>query len=329
VTDRGRWFAPGKMMWIGEYVVLDGAPAVVAAVDRGVSVVREGDHPTGTVRTSLGETTWALDAVPDRPETRLVRAVLGTLTALGLPAPTGRWFVDSSALSHDDKLGLGSSGAVAAALVAAWAPGLAPTDALDAALEAHHAFQGRVGSGSDVIASALGGLVHVQRGESPRRLPAPADLDHVAIATGVAADTRVMVRQMKAFRDADPDGAAPLFADLTRAATAGVDALADGDARRWIDAVRAFADAERALTRASGVPIVSAPVDRAMAAAEHAGWTAKPSGAGGGDVVVAFAVDGDRDALDAAVRSAGLTPISLALAADGVLFADAGRSSRT
>ena len=29
-------FAPGKLIWMGEYAVLDGAPSIVQAVDRGL-----------------------------------------------------------------------------------------------------------------------------------------------------------------------------------------------------------------------------------------------------------------------------------------------------
>lgn len=332
MTDRRRWFAPGKMMWIGEYAVLDGAPAVVAAVDRGVDVVREGDADRCVVRTSLDPQPRSASPSGDfgqAASARLLNAVAMTLRASGVAPPAGRWFVDSSALSDDAKLGLGSSGAVAAALVAAWAPRLDADTALGLALEAHHAFQGRVGSGSDVIASALGGLVEVRRDRPPVRHRAIAGLDHVAIATGVAADTRVMVRRVRAWREARPTDAAPIMAALADAARAGVDAIANGHAGDWLAAVSAFARAERALTRASGVPVVSEVIDRALSAARSAGWWAKPSGAGGGDVVVAFAVDGDRAALDASVRDAGLTPISLALAPRGVLFADADGPSRT
>jgi phosphomevalonate kinase len=258
-----------------------------------------------------------------------VEAVADTMIEAGIHPPNGRWFVDSRALSNDIKLGLGSSGAVAAGLVAAWAPHVAPEAALHLALDAHHRFQGRIGSGSDVIASAHGGLVRVQRGQPPQALAVPNELEHATIAVGAPADTRDMVRRMRAWRSAAPRVAAPLFDDLATAAAAGVYALSSMDIDGWLDAVRRYEACERALTRASGVPIITPAIEGAIQAAANAGWVAKPSGAGGGDVVVAFSRRGDRDRLEEAVRSVGLSSISLALSPGGVLFAPLDRTSRT
>src|SRR5262245_37809403 len=133
--------APGKVVISGAYAVLEGAPAIVAAVDR---------YVTADARRTA-------DAVT--PE---VRAALGNRDA---PA------FDARALRRgDNKLGLGSSAAILVASLGAVALrdlGPLSDDALAAqvfepALAAHRAAQGG-GSGIDVAASTYGGVLIAQR----------------------------------------------------------------------------------------------------------------------------------------------------------------------
>ncbi|HEY2370743.1 MAG TPA: hypothetical protein VGH87_30320, partial [Polyangiaceae bacterium] len=126
--------APGKLVITGAYVVLEGAPAIVCAVDR-----------YAYAEDRNGETTREVAAALD-------------------PAPA----IDTRALEDaSQKLGLGSS---AAALVAAL--GLrraqagedlgaekARRDIFERAREVHARVQGG-GSGVDVAASTFGGVLH-------------------------------------------------------------------------------------------------------------------------------------------------------------------------
>ena len=86
--------APGKALLCGEYAVLEGAPAVVAAVDRRVTV------------------SWTDDVVSMPPEVEATLE-LGRARCGNVP---GMLTVDARALRREDiKLGLGSSAAAAAA----------------------------------------------------------------------------------------------------------------------------------------------------------------------------------------------------------------------
>lgn len=330
--------APGKLLWIGEYAVLDGAPALVAAVDRHVVVTADdggdgtaadaGPDPehAGAVRFDgpFGALTlWDADrrllpAPPSEPMA-LVAAVARTLDARGIHPPPQRVSAESSALSDGDKLGLGSSGAVAAGLVAALTAhtDLGADERLTIALDAHRAFQGGRGSGSDVYASSLGGLLRIAPGSAPRAVAAPAALRFAVIATGVPADTRTLIG---AFRDwtARP-GAAEVVTALRGCSERGIAALEAGDVSGWCDAVAGYLELEIAMTD-GGVGVVNAPVRAAVDAAQQAGWVAKPSGAGGGDIVVAFGgPTADVARLDAACAAAGVARIDLALEPSGVL----------
>lgn len=332
MTSPRRWRCPGKMFWLGEYAVLYGAPAVVAAVDRyadvrlapraDAAIVVQGStlQAPYLVRDDAGM--LHVDAPPAGGE--LIAAVAGALQRAGrLRASGADVQADTSALSiaaGDRKLGLGSSGAAAAGLaraLGAWSPDeTAELAAL--AVEAHRAFQGGRGSGADVVASVYGGLTIQQSGAAPEPVAPPAGLEFVAIDTGVSASTTALVQAVRDRHTTDPAGGDAVFAALQAIATAGATALRGGDVSGWLDAAGAYCEAERALAAWSGAALFPAPVERALAAATDAGWVAKPSGAGGGDVVVAFARTGaDPARIREACDAAGVAMLPLALSHDG------------
>lgn len=121
-------------MIVGEYAVLDGAPAVVLAVDRGVQCV-----------ISVGET---LEISTPTGDDRFVRPALnGHIGTYDFSAwnPTGL----------PEKPGFG--GSAAACVASCLAAGRPATDAI----EIHREVQGG-GSGADVLASIHGGMIRVE-----------------------------------------------------------------------------------------------------------------------------------------------------------------------
>ena len=141
--------APGKALLCGEYAVLEGAPAVVSAVDRRVSV------------------TWSDQALPMPPE---VAATL-ELARLECGDVPRSLRLDVGALQHDRiKLGLGSSAAAAAATAAAvFATHGHDLDDPDsrrrifACASRGHSSIAPEGSGVDVAASTFGGFLRFAR----------------------------------------------------------------------------------------------------------------------------------------------------------------------
>ncbi len=155
----GTVLSPGKLLLLGEYAVIDGGEAIVAAVDRGVRC----DVTPGSGHTTPGDD-------------RFVRAAL-------VGAPTAHYaFSDANpVVGIDGKPGFGGS---AAATVAAC---VAAGHTLDDALAAHHAVQGG-GSGLDVKASWWGGVHHASG--APGAAP-----PLVAVWSGRSAQTGPRVRQ--------------------------------------------------------------------------------------------------------------------------------------
>ena len=319
--------APGKVMVSGEYVVLEGAPAIVAAAPAR-AIVRLSPHPADG---SPPPTGGSPDSPSLPPEALLSRrcaeASFGPAAFSGHPMTLS---VDTSALRSDGrKLGLGSSAAAAAATVAAVAAvhGLDPSDPavrarlLPIALEGHRAV-GPEGSGADVAASTLGGFVRFRR-DRERVLEAtciewPASLHVALIWTGTPARTSDLVAQVKSLAARDPRAYEHAISRLREAAATLLSAIERGDSKGAIEACAAHHDAMQLLGESAGAPIVTDSLHKAAAVAAAVGGAAKPSGAGGGDVAIAFLPsERARAELGDACRAAGLTLLPMMLGDEG------------
>jgi len=300
--------APGKALLCGEYAVLEGAPAVVAAVDRRVSV------------------TWSEDPRPMPPEVeatlRLVDAELG-------PGP--RWLnLDVSDLQHDRvKLGLGSS---AAAAVAAAGASLASRGYDLGDLEVLQrvfslAFEGHAsiapqGSGVDVAASTFGGFLHFARlGDEveTRALERPSGLVIRLVWTGQAARTSELVGKVRELRRHDPGTYRACMVRLSKLSSRFATAFEAGNTAEVVAAAASYGTAMDGLGTAAGAPIVDTQLGRVAELATRFSGSAKPCGAGGGDVAIAFFLDPDAaEGFEVACKDEGLHPIDVSWGAAGV-----------
>lgn len=197
--------SPGKLVLLGEYAVLDGTPALVIAIDRGVRcVLLDGDG----IETPDGDTRFVSPALAGAPKA-LYR--FSNWNPVDLPGKPGFG---------------GSAAACVAACVAAGRPA---TDAF----AIHHAVQGG-GSGIDIAASIHGGTLRFQ---DKAATPAPAVLPSV-IWSGQSARTGPRVRQYRAWAD---DAARQAFLDRSVAAIALAETDPIAAFRANLDALREMA----------------------------------------------------------------------------------------
>lgn len=289
--------APGKLVLSGAYAVLDGAPALVAAVDR----------------YAVADASRRADFVSDEVREALRRRPLG--------APP---WIDASALrdaAGDRKLGLGSSAAILVASLACLWPepdGELAASIFPLALASHRAAQGG-GSGIDVAASCFGG-VSVCRLSADGALsvaphPLPTDLVIEVWSCPEAASTRSMLEAVGALAGREP-GLHRRCLDAAGAAAA--DALAAADAVAFNAAVGAQWEALAALGDAAGAPIVTAAVRALDAAARDLGARFGPSGAGGGDVAFYAGGQPSPARFRARAEQAGLCLVEMRVGAHGV-----------
>lgn len=322
--------APGKIFLAGEYAVLDGRAALVMAVDRRLHASWE---PARTVQILHRPSGFVWDGGPPPEELRFAARAAGL--ALRLCAEEGLPLVPFRLVYQDDfseggaKLGLGGSAAasVIAVRAACAAQGRALDDAgaLRLALAAHFIEQGGAGSGADVAACALGGVQQVRAhlpwrtaeeamaltardilGADPiaaRSVQVSPEARFLLAFTGQSADTRVLIRRVRAFREGDPRRWQAIAGEMEACAESLRTALEAGARDSALEAVRDAAAAMARLGEAAGAGIITAELALACALSASAGAAGKPSGAGGGDcaVVLAFG-DEARDRAEAALR---------------------------
>ncbi len=288
--------APGKLLLSGAYAVLEGAPAVVCAVDR---------HAFAQGRGAAGAPAEVRAAMDDPPE------------------------IDTSALCDGDtKLGLGSS---AAAVVAALALRAAERgeDVRDpavrqalreAAFAAHAGVQGG-GSGFDVAASVFGGVI-VFRREGPavsvQSTRIPPGLLVRAFFSGQSARTSDLRARVDALRARDAAAHAAHMAALAAIARRAAAAALAGDAGAFVAEIAASVPALAALGAAADAPIVPAAFADLAAAAGAEGAAFAPSGAGGGDVGVFVGTREPSHAFLQRAGRAGMNALDLHVDVDGV-----------
>jgi phosphomevalonate kinase len=326
--------APGKLFVLGEYAVLDGCPAVVAAIDRTVEVALELGSPGTRVRinSALASAEFSTTAPP--AETGPLRFASATFrSAVSRFPEVAQRDAVITIVSHLDerqgtKLGLGSSAAVTAGVVAAVfaAAGqdLATKSCCDrlfsVALDAHRRVQGKLGSGADVAASVYGGIVLFRPREgmpqiTPLRLPSHACL--LAAWTGEPASTPDLVQRYQSAQN----GSAAKRAAFVQATRACVDDFVAGLAcgSLSLSAVLANGRLLEQLATDLNLPLVTPRLRQLVSVARAEGAAAKISGAGGGDCGIALTRDEETARrVRAAWDAAGLHPLDLSISDKGV-----------
>lgn len=326
--------APGKLLLLGEYAVLEGAPALVTAVDRRarVSIHLAADQHWRLSAPQLGLNNYALDKNGAIPATasadtgkalKLFAAVLQTVTLNARPLPALDITIDTAEFFHgDQKLGIGSSAAVAVALTSALMAVLEKTPdnatLFDLAATAHRQAQGGVGSNVDIAASVYGGNLIYRIGMLPETVALPENLHILPIFTGKPASTPNLVAAVYRLRNDDPTRFKQRMQTMHDLAQTGCQTCRSGDAGAFI---RIAADYHRAMLQlgaAASVDIVSAAHTQLHQIAAKNGAVYKPSGAGGGDIGLLFHnLREQAKPLAASISQAGFDPLAMTLCASG------------
>ncbi len=303
--------APGKVFLVGEYAVLEGGTAVLAAVSRyAMAHYVAGGQPASVV---VAETV-------DR-----ARVEIGEMAAA---LPPGSVHVDTDSFRQGNrKLGLGSSAAVAVAAAGATfeAAGLSTVNRqqriFNVADAAHRAAQAGLGSGADVAAAVYGGFIKFARpaGGPPSIESLQSPRIHLVVFwTGQAATTPGMVEAVRAFGVRSPLAYRALIDSMRAAADRFVSELRAGQSTGAVAAAGKYGRLMGDLGRAAGVPIVTPAFDEAAELARTLGGEVKPSGAGGGDIGIGFFATPESADLFARACKPRYTVLALGLAKTGV-----------
>jgi phosphomevalonate kinase len=332
----------------GEYAVLDGARAIVAAVNRSVQVrlrsaEAEASLSIATVPPDGVAATCRIDRRSGRIHgaaapivsacLRVLRKELGPTWHVRLPG--GSIEVgsgDLAAVAAGDgtrvKLGLGSSAASVVGLLGALLGGrIQPEQLLQWSHQAHLGLQKGVGSGADVAAAVYGGLLQhwLAPDESdrpirvrPLRPATRTGCTGVVFWTGKAASTLELVQAVHRWAASAPTEYEKRMRDLEAAAAGLAAAIQKPDAGGLIGSVAAGLDAMVHLAEACRAGLVLEAHLRLHSLAERRGGAAKPTGAGGGDLALAvLPASADLTAFLADAEREGLVWVPLGLAPQG------------
>lgn len=236
--------APGKLVIAGEYAVIDGAPSIVMAINRGVEAI----------------VTANTDLTTPNGDTRFVEHARNT--------NFGLTFADWNPVTElmKDKPGFGGS---AAACVVATAFSDSP---LESAVQIHHDIQGS-GSGIDVMASLYGGIFLWNPQNKERTVLPP--IHPVVVWTGKSAKTGPRVEQYLSYPNRQ------WFVDNSKRFTLQF-------LQNPIAATKALYNNLVSMSKEAGIEYVTAEIQEIVDLALQHDGAAKPSGAGGGDCVIAF-----------------------------------------
>lgn len=332
--------APGKLVLCGEYAVLEGARAIVLALDRRALVTLQpiaGDacvidapglaiHDASGRPDGQGHLAWSNIDQAGAVQLKLVASVIEQALADG-PVAAFRVQLDTAALFAVDepssKLGLGSSAALAVALAGAVAAHAGrPLPAVARLVAAHRRMQGGRGSGLDIAASLSGGsILYRLLDGAPQIAPAawPQGLGFACVWSGKSASTGVFLRGLAAWRQRAGTEYAALLRELAACAETAADALATAAVDDLLLALGAYGQVLARLGNASGLDIVCAEHRTLAALAADCGVVYKSCGAGGGDLGVALGTDADRlAAFRQAVAREGMRNLDLRIDPHGL-----------
>ncbi len=307
--------APGKLVISGEYAVLTGAPALVAAVDRRVTCTLTPKDSGGWRFVSTGfddDRAMPKGDVFAAPPTTIPGVVRRSIAAGDAPEHI-EVRIDSAPCYRDGiKLGIGSSAATVTALATAFGVMAGGAPRLTDLYELHAGFQGG-GSGLDVAAAVTGGVIRFEeRVATPVRLPRGIQLAFVF--TGAGSRTTTLLATFDAWRQR---GATAPLERLAAAARDVVDCTRHPDA--FVDALAEYTDLLERFDQATRIGIFGPGHRRARALSSRLGVVYKPCGAGGGDTGVAVSTDVDTiEAFKQGVDAAGLVVLDMEISPQGV-----------
>ncbi|MCB2198979.1 hypothetical protein KQI63_06205 [bacterium] len=277
---------PGKVMLSGEYAVLYGATAVLMPVPRFL-----------TISESLGPSTN-----PSPVLEHALREPIEPIAVWEEKYPLRSVEVDRSDFYIEQdgrliKLGIGSSAAEAVGVIAlrleragvAWQDNRELVATL--AERAHRRAQGGIGSGADVAAVAYGCPIRFNRSNDTITVDpidtatSPVSLPLALLHSGTAANTRVLVRLFEGWA---------CLGDRQKHQLEQLVALSDelapfwfgGDSGVLLDMLTRFDETMSRLTDEATLPWKTTVHRDIETWAKKNGGAAKPTGAGGGDLVL-------------------------------------------
>jgi phosphomevalonate kinase len=310
--------APGKVLVLGEYAVTEGASALVVSVNRSArveiepldsedSILHAPDIHAEPLQFRITErgVQWQTTAPRNLGLFEMImQDFASAVPVLAKPGAIRLSFCTRDFFDHagKTKLGLGSSAALTVALQRALHRHfLDPQNDQSRqrqflqALDAHRRFQGGLGSGVDIAASVVGGVLRFRSSQdrqlNARSLKWPDALEYCLVSSGRSASTQLMLTDLGRWRESHPRQYETHISRLSELAECGAEAFEKRRISDFLETVAGFAEAMKGLGEMADINIFSAEHRRLATLAKCNQVIYKPSGAGGGDFGLALGTD--------------------------------------
>ncbi|OGU61556.1 MAG: hypothetical protein A2X64_02415 [Ignavibacteria bacterium GWF2_33_9] len=314
---------PGKLIILGEYSVLEGAPSLVASTNRFANAFfkksKDGIFKIEAPSINVPLLKFLIDdegkvRFIDKPFNKVVEK-LSLFTAIfehaanklknkGLKIPPLEIMLDTYDFYLPKnllKLGLGSSAAVTVSLITGLLSAniiepeeISPDQILQLAMDSHKQAQGSIGSGVDIVAAVYGGIIKYQingKEISFKQIPFPKDLYYLTVWSGKPASTPGYVNKFNKFKIERPAGFRSLVNEMTIVSSNGIDAFEKGDIDLFLENYDLYYHLLNRLNTELKIPVITKEHQKIYEIARSFGTFYKSSGAGGGDLGILFATD--------------------------------------
>ena len=314
---------PGKLILIGEYAVLEGADALVASVNRYVNIDISGSG-SDICEISSNLTSIPLkftidsngNCIPKQSQSaellltmnfalKILSKACSQIIDLGFPISPFLIRIDTSQFySGTNKLGLGSSSALTIALLVSIVNHLGiekeifakKYDIFHLACDIHFKAQGNKGSGIDIAAGVFGGinvynmnmLSEKQCSKQISNVPAFSGLLILPIWSGVSSSTRKLLSQVEEYRFNHRKKYEEMMSRLSTLSNSGCVTYAGNNLSDFLDIIADYYKVLMEFSMRSQIPIISDIHQKVAKIVYGSGGIYKPSGAGGGDIGIAF-----------------------------------------
>jgi len=316
---------PGKLIILGEYAVLEGVDALVASIDRFVTAsisTSENDYYRISSNLSSDPVTFMINdsgkIIPKEDQSdqllsimhfavSIIEQIYYRISGYKVEFKPFHLQIDTSQFyqeTNKNKLGLGSSAALTVALIVALVyyskiEKKIISDNIDLflfACDVHFKAQGNKGSGIDIAASVFGGvnqynIKSIEEGKKTEKIvprSIPENLFILPVWSGVSASTRNLLSQIEQYRAHHEKEYQAMMSRLSVLAESGCMSYAEKNCSDFLDIVADYYKVLHDFSRKSQIGIIS-EVHRQIAEIVFTnGGVYKPSGAGGGDIGLAF-----------------------------------------
>lgn len=263
-TQNYQIITPGKVMITGEYGVLEGGPAIVATIDR-IATARI--YPTSQKEYFFS--------------TAFKKILTGQFPLESVKIDTSQFFGNSG-----QKLGIGSSAAQIICAVGLYMEQnnlpiqKFQSELIDVSIKIHQLSQAGLGSGSDIRTMVYGGIVLIN--DHPFRLNNfPMSLRWIHCPTTLS--TKDILQYYQTYRIT----AQKTVYQMIGVAQKFISGFKQQNINEILECMRESAQLYQALSDCIKIPLISEQQKYLITWAQQNGGQAKPSGAGGGDLLLA------------------------------------------